>query len=288
MSGQSEQDFIEQFGNKGADDNIDNGAQNDNENNLDTGQQNLDPVIEQEFSASEQKAYDQGWRPQEEFEGDEDNWKTAKEYNRDGEWLDKLKTERQRTDQMQRDFDDRLEASNQLHQARHKQELDSLKAKQREAVDLADTAAYDTATRQIDELKDQELPTKAPQQKQQDPEITAWVDQNPWINDPNDDRTIMAQGALNQFQQSNPDGSISDAIKFVEERVNRLGKPSGNPRRDQPNANENTRKPQQRRSRELTMGDLTPGEQSEWDKFGRTIFKTEKAFLKAVKDARVK
>ena len=57
-------------------------------------------VIEEEskLSETEQKAFDQGWRPQADFEGPEDNWKTAKEYVRDGEFLATIRELNQKVD----------------------------------------------------------------------------------------------------------------------------------------------------------------------------------------------
>ena len=81
----------------------------------------------------EQKAYDQGWRPQEDFDGPEDNWKTAKEYVKDGEWLGKIRDLNQKIDNQQKDFDSRLENTNKLNEARRQSEISDLKSKQREA-----------------------------------------------------------------------------------------------------------------------------------------------------------
>ncbi len=293
MSGLSEEQFINQFAPDGGDQqNIDN--QNTDQQNIanqDLDGQNQDQLDNNqnlpELSPMEQKAFDQGWRPKEEFEGSEDNWKTAKEYVRDGEWMDKLKQVEQRMERERNEFDQRLDNANKLQEARRKQELDTLKKKQREAVDLADTDAFDEASRQIDELSAQSVPEVKNQQPAMDPLITQYVNDNPWINDPNDNRTIIAMGALQAYQGANPSASIQDAINHVNSKVNELTAPN-NPRRQQPNANEHSRRQTRSQNRELTMNDLTNEERSEWASFGKTLFKTEKAYLAAVKDARGK
>tara|TARA_R110002167_G_scaffold337372_1_gene544855 strand:+ start:925 stop:1779 length:855 start_codon:yes stop_codon:yes gene_type:complete len=284
MTVESEQDFVNQFA-------PEQGAQDDNQGiddsqSIDNSQGDNEP--EYNFSPSEQKAFDQGWRPQEEFEGEEGNWKTAKEYNRDGEWMDKLKQSNQRIERMEQDFNSRLENSNKLHEARRAKELGDLKKQQREAVDMADTDAYDDASRKIDELESQPAIAKPTQEQPQlDPLVAQYVQDNPWINDPNDDRSIIASGALQAFQAANPNASIQDAIDHVDSKVKKLTA-NTNPRRAQPNTSENSRRQPRAASRELSMNDLTNDERSEWSSYGRTLFKTEKAFLAAVKDARSK
>lgn len=245
-------------------------------------------VIEEELQLSdtEQKAYDQGWRPQADFEGPEDNWKTAREYVRDGEFLATIKELNQRMDQQGRDFDTRLENSNKLHEARKDKEIKDLKAQQRDAVRASDTDAFDDAQNQIEELeKEVETETK----KAVDPVIAAWELKNPWINDPNDEKMGVAQSVWNQYITKNPTASNAQALAHVDERIGKLypASDNSNPRRNQQNTNETPAKRGKKGSKSLTMGDLTQDEKNDWTQFG-SMFKDEAAFLKAAKDARVK
>ena len=61
-----------------------------------------------QLTATEQEAYDQGWRPQVDFDGPEDNWKTAKEYVRDGKFLATIKELSQKVDKQAKDFDNTI------------------------------------------------------------------------------------------------------------------------------------------------------------------------------------
>ena len=237
------------------------------------------------FNGTEQTAYNQGWRPEEEFEGKEGNWKTAKEYVKDGEFISKINDLNRKMDAQKIEFDERLENTNKLNEARRKAEIEDLKAKQREAVNNADEEEYDKAQAKIDKLEEspevkQAAPTK-------DAAIVDWENKNAWINDPSDERTAIAQGIWNNYSSQNPNSTAAEALAHVDSRINKLY-PASNPRRDQPDANETpTRKPRQK-GRELTMGDLTQDEQAEWNKYGSMMFKDQKAFLKAVTDTRKK
>jgi len=246
-------------------------------------------VVEEELqlNGTEQKAYDQGWRPKDDFEGPEDNWKSAKEYVRDGEFLATIKELHQKVDSQKVDFDQRLENSNKLHEARKAREISDLKTQQRDAVRTSDTELYDDAQKQIEKLE--EAPVEVKRSQTVDPVISEWESKNAWINDSTDERTPVAQGIWNQYIAKNPTASNAQAIDHVDSRMNALYPTNNsNPRRNQQNTNETPAKRGKKASKTLTMGDLTQDEKSEWAMFGQTMFKDESAFLSAVKDARVK
>ena len=245
-----------------------------------------DQVELPELSEMEQKAYDQGWRPQEDFTGPEDHWKTAKEYVKDGEWLAKIKEANQRTERLEKDFNERLENTNKLNEARRKTELTDLKKQQRDAVEMADSDQYESAQAKIDALEAETVVT-APQDNQKNPDVAAWEAKNEWINNPNDEKSTVAIGIFNNFANQNKDKTAQDALDHLDARLKQLY-PTSNPRREQPNTTENGNKAPQRKGKDITMSDLTQDEKNEYNLYGHTMFKSEKDFLKAVKDARVK
>ena len=240
-----------------------------------------------ELSPIEQKAFDQGWRPQEEFNGPEENWKTPKEFIRDGEWLAQIKSLKQDQERQKQDFDDRLENTNRLHEARRQTEITKLKAEQRNAVDMADTDAYDAAGKQIAELEKESQPTA--QQPAKAASVAEWEANNPWINDTSDERTPVAQAIWSRYAQQNPSATPEQALAHVDERISKLySTTESNPRREQPNTTETPRKASRQKGKAITMNDLTNDERQEWNQYGSMMFKTESAFLKAVTDARKK
>jgi len=243
-----------------------------------------------ELTAIEQKAFDQGWRPEDDFEGDKDNWKTAKEYVKDGEWIGKINDLNRKFDDQQRQFDERLSNANKLSDARRKSEIDALRKEQKTAVSMADEDAYDAAQSKIDviEQQTQDEATSATPQQNKDPVIAAWEAKNPWINDISNVKTAVTQGIWNSFIQQNPAATNQQALAHVDTELNKLypTEYNSNPRRNQPNSTENNQRKAKRTNKDLTMSDLTNDEMQEWNKFGKQIFKTEKAFLKTVKDTR--
>ena len=239
------------------------------------------------LSEIEQEAYDQGWRPKEEFEGH--NWKTPLDYIVDGKYIDRIKSTNQKIDNMQADFDKRIDNSNKMHEARRLSEIKKLKTQQREAVDTQDTESFDSAQTQIDDLEKQEVKTTTtPAVPNEDPTITAWKAKNTWFEDLNDERGGVAVSIWNSFLQTNPTASNEQALKHVDTRIARLYPTSNeNPRRNQPNSTENNTRRSSKQSKGLSMSDLTADEKNEWNQFGSMMF-TEAEFLKTVADTRTK
>jgi len=254
-------------------------AENQEDNQKDAGE-------ELQLSDTEQKAFDQGWRPKDDFEGPEDNWKSAKEYVRDGKFLETIKGLQEQIDSQKTDFDQRLNNTNKLHEARRLKEISDLEDEMLNAVRTSDTDAYKDAKDKKTELEgedSEETTTAAPT----DPDVAAWELKNPWINDKADERTPVAQGIWNQFINKNPAASNAQALAHVDERMGKLyAVNNDNPRRNQQNTNETPAKRGKRGSKALTMGDLTQSEKNDWAQFGQAMFKTEAAYLKAVKDTR--
>lgn len=241
-----------------------------------------------DLTATEQTAFDQGWRPQDDFEGDQDNWKTAKEYIKDGEWIAKLNATNKKLDDQQRQFDERLSNANKLNEVRRKSEIESLRIDQSNAVNDADREGYDAAQVKIDAINKQsqdEVDTTTSQSK--DPDVAEWETKNPWINDTGNIKTAVTQGIWNSFLQQNPAANSKQALAHVDTELEKLyPSNNSNARRSQPNSTESQQRRSRRSSKDLSMSDLTNEEQQQWNQFGKSIFKTEKAFLKAVTDTR--
>ena len=241
---------------------------------------------ELELNPVEQRAWDQGWRPEDQFEGNPDNWKTAGEYNLYGEMQEHVREAKAETRRKEAEFDSRIQSLNKLHEAQQAAAINDLKAQQRQAVEEADTAEFDRLQGQIDSHQTIE---QAPVDPAKDPLIQAWEDKNPWVNDPDDEKGQQAI-ALYNIAAGRTGATVSSALAYAEEQLSKLypSETPTNPRREMPSMTEQSsaRPTGRRRSKELTMDDLTASERSEWQKFGNIMFSNEKDYLKAVADAR--
>ena len=245
-----------------------------------------DQQEEVQLSDFEQKQYDEGWRPLDDFNGPEENWKTAKEFQRHGEMISQINSIKHQMDSQKKDFDVRMSNNNKLHEARRKSEITQLREQQRDAVDSQDTEAFDKAQTQIEALEKSPVQDKPVDTQTKDPDMAAWEVKNPWINEPGNDKGIYAQGVWNNYLANNPQATTQQALTHVDSKVASVF-PSNNdnPRRNQPNTTENNTRRSTRQSKNLTMSDLTSNERQEWNTFGSLMF-TETEFLKTVADTR--
>lgn len=239
-----------------------------------------------EYSPLELEAREDGHTTKSEWEAagkDPERWKSAHEYVEYGKIKGALDKSKAAQDQLRDDYDKRFENLNKLHKAEVDTKIKALKAEQRQAVEEADTEAFDQKQTQIDELK---AVKEEPEAKQQTPsEIVEWEAKNEWIKDESDPRTMMAQGLYNGYVKNNPNGNPKDLIAYVNKQM-KLDEVTTNPRRDAPS--ETTRAPiTPKSSGKLSMNNLSGEEQDLWNKAGADLWGGDKkAFLQSVSDSR--
>lgn len=146
--------------------------------------------IEQENSI-EQEARAQGWVPQDEFKGDPSKWRSAEEFVERGKQITPILKERNEKlvrdiERLNSKLERQSEAVQELMQYYSKAEqrayqkaFNELKSKQREAVEIGDTAAYEAAEREIDELT--KTPPPQPKAQNEPPaEYFDFLEENKW------------------------------------------------------------------------------------------------------------
>ena len=106
-----------------------------------------------EYSEIEQQAREQGWRPKEEWEGDETKWRDAKEFVERGELYSKIDT-------MGRDLKDTKKAlkmlqehHSKLKEVEYNKAVQELKAAQKKNLETGDADAYLETTELLTDLK---------------------------------------------------------------------------------------------------------------------------------------
>lgn len=148
----------------------------------------------------QQKAMERGWRPQEEFEGDPDDWVDAKEFVFRGELMDTIHQERRARTSVEKKYDE-LQSTVQdlkghyekMAELEIKERLKELKSQKADAMRVDDVDAVIELDEQIDDLNEEyksaKQATKAaekapdtPQNAPIPPEVGKWVQENPWAN----------------------------------------------------------------------------------------------------------
>lgn len=199
-----------------------------------------------------------GWRPKEEYKGDESKWVDADSFvakvqdevpllkrtlrDMDGRFA-RLEKKYDEQTQVLTDF---REFASRGEQRAYERALDELKAKREVAVASADTAAFHAAQSEIDKLNSETKPTTTvkkdpPTDTTRVPEIhpamAAWYEKNQWFN--ND--TLLhnvAKGFDAQIMKDQPGIDLADRLERVTEMVKERfpEKFGGNTRREAPGA----------------------------------------------------
>ena len=237
------------------------------------------PVIDPE----EDKARADGWIPEEEYKGDENErpkeFLTAARFNARGEFIGRLKAQNKRIDEMETSFNTRMSNANKIHQQQMEVQKSDLIRKRDEAIDSADRETANGFQDDIDKLNSQPVDS-GPAGDQTT--LDTWNTNNPWIlgNDP------KAAYAKQQFVAYQTQGmSSAAAIAQMESDVNKAF-PALNPERNNQPTPEGGSKPGGKRaSKKLSMADLT-NDELKWYRAMPGAWESEKAYLQAVQDTR--
>lgn len=184
-----------------------------------TGEENEELKTNEEeegtqLSEFEQKAYDGGWRPEETWVADgkdADDWVTAKEFNRVGEMMERIKSQTSQLrgqDKKISKLEGTLEELSQHHKdvqkVEYKKAMEDLKSMKKEALASYDHDQVVEIDEQISELRDVDPNKKpvqetysAPESGDMHPEVEAWIDSNSWYTE-----DVMLRGAAEALADS--------------------------------------------------------------------------------------
>lgn len=231
------------------------------------------------LSAVEQEASEEGWTDLETWKAqgkDPDRWKPAQAFIDYGN-LQKANAKQAR------EFEERLQNLQKLHDIRLQQELQALEAQRLKAIEYADVESFRTVEEQIKSLQQAALPK---QEVSKPPEVQLWEAKNPWIFEKSEKATeakALADAFIKSKQDRGETATWADTLKYVDERISKLY-PITNPRREMPTQTETGQRPT-KQSNKLSWSDLSDSELREYKQFGN-LFKSKEHFLKAVADDR--
>lgn len=141
----------------------------------------------------EQRAMEQGWVPLDQWEGDPDDWRPAKEFVDRGELFKKIDELKRENRNVRSTLDELGKHHAKVREIEYKRALESLKAEKRQALNDGDADAVIEIDEKIDEVKEQQRAAQVAPQPQQveepDPAFVAWSNRNTWYNN---DRAMKA------------------------------------------------------------------------------------------------
>jgi hypothetical protein len=177
-----------------------------------------------ELSIDEERAMESGWVPKDQWKGDPDSWRPAKEFNERGELFNRIK-------QQSKDIGELRQAMNFLTNQQRKQYFQGfndaivqLKARRDEALEQGDLVSAQRLNDKIDEhkeiLRDQKQVATAVPAAPAQPTQTffSWAEKNPWYTK---DRkmTHFADAVGLAFKEENPDATEAEMLRHVSREI---------------------------------------------------------------------
>lgn len=180
---------------------------------------------EPQFTAIEQKALEQGWRPKEEWTGDPDDWRDAKAYVDRGEMIGKLKTTNAEIKELKQMLAYMSEHNKKVYVAGYQKAIAELKAQRVAAMKDENFEAVAAIEEAIDQHKDaitqvQRQPTvNTGESAQTKKELEAqWLAQNSWYKT---EATMRhwANGMAIDYKRVNPAADDAEIYEFLTKEV---------------------------------------------------------------------
>ena len=229
----------------------------------------LENEINEQQSAVEEQAMNQGWVPKDQFKGHPDDHKTARHYVEWGEMQANNRSMKDQMNSLKKSHGDEIVGLNIINKANTDRQIKEVQSKINEAVENNDTAAvkglieeHSDLTTQKNNLENVSHGTSQADQSSVDLMRLEWEDKNPWFFDTSDPRVGVAHSAYNLAVARG--ANAEDAFKAVDAKVGVMqGKPRVNHNRNLPGNTTNSSGGgnKQTKNRKLTMAEVNPSEQ---------------------------
>lgn len=155
------------------------------------GKQEETTQSEPQYSERETHAMSFGWMPKDKWVeqgGDAEDWRPAKDFLERGEMIGKIRSMTKEVQDTQKAIRHLSQQNTKIYETGYTQAITDLKAERKEALAEGDLVKADEIGDKIDMAKEELAKVKKqaelPKTQQVDPEHVAWVQQNPWYNDP--------------------------------------------------------------------------------------------------------
>lgn len=172
-----------------------------------------------ELSPTEQKAALQGWVPQEEWEGDPEAWRPAKEFLDRGELFKKIDEQGRTIKEFKKVVDDLRKHNAKIAEVEYKRALDDLKKQKKDALLEGDADAVidiDERMAVVRDAQKEAAAQPAPAPADVHPAFSAWVERNQWYNS---NKAMQAYADKVGLELGAQGMSPSDVLAAVEREV---------------------------------------------------------------------
>jgi hypothetical protein len=177
-----------------------------------------------ELTAVEQRALEMGWRPKEEFEGNEEDFIDATEFVRRKPLFEKIDNVGKELRETKKALKALQAHHEKVKEAEFQHALKSLREEKKIALEAGDADRLIEIDDQIADAKAQEVVNRNRQAQEASaphPNFVQWAARNTWYKT-NAELTVVADQIGTAYAASNPNTSPDDVLKYVEQRVRKL------------------------------------------------------------------
>ena len=180
------------------------------------------------LSSAEDKALDKGWRPEDEWTGEPDQWRPAKEFLDRGELMDRisdqtrqLRGQKDELAKVQTALKEMGTHNTKIAEKEYDKAMRDLKSLKVQALEIDDYERIVDVDEQIQDLKETKKEAVAVEEKkapEMHPDIESWMADNQWYG-----RDVVMRGAADSISQEymnmNPGSmdSPKEVLKYVEQ-----------------------------------------------------------------------
>jgi hypothetical protein len=181
--------------------------------------QDIDPPQESEI---EGKAREQGWRPEEEWEGPAEQWIPADEFMRRAPLFDAIKKANKDNKQLRKMVSSLAEHNAKVEKAAYDRAKSELVATKQAALKEENIVQYAQADAELQELEGNKPVDKSGSVEQEI--LNTWVENNSWYTE-DEDKQVYADGYATKLRNKYPNMDLEELLDEVSQRVEEKFKP---------------------------------------------------------------
>lgn len=236
-------------------------------------------------SPIEQKAMEMGWVPQDQWDGEADSWRPAKEFVDRGELFKKIDDQNRTIKELKKTQEALAKHNARIAEVEYKRALETLKKQKREALADGDADAVIEIDDRIDAVKEAQREVQAqpaPQQDVVNPVFAAWQEKNSWYNT---NRAMRAFANEVGLEAAKNGMSPVEALEHVTKEVKKeFADKFQNPRRTAPGAVEGATPKGGKTTSDRF--ELTDDERRAMDRFVKQGIITKEKYIEQIKATR--
>ena len=228
----------------------------------------------------EEQAREQGWRPKEEWDGDPEKWRPAKEFVERGELFGKIDTMGRELKETKKALRMLQEHHTKVKETEYKRAVDELKALQKKHLEEGNSDGYLETTELLTDLKAEQKAREVAKETSPpppDPRFLSWVDKNQWYARDGKMREYADTIGM-AYAQRHPGTDPEEVLEFVTQEVKeRFRDKFQNPNRTKPSAVEGSNGTPPAKKAQLV---LTEEERQVMNTFVRNNIMTKEEYMK--------